>query len=81
MEKRTQEEEDFYQAKRIYANAVCTILERAGAEAAKRELEKAFADATLEGFPDGLTKDNIYDTIMGMGRSEIVYREEKYNNH
>nr|WP_288980334.1 hypothetical protein [uncultured Allomuricauda sp.] len=79
MEKRSQEEEDFYQAKRIFANSVCTILERAGAEAAKRELERAFDDATLGHFPNELTKDGIYDTIISLERSQIVYRDEKYN--
>ena len=79
MEKRSQEEEDFYQAKRIFASAVCTILEKDGVQSAKRELEKAFDDTTLGHFPNELTKDGIYDTIINLERSEIVYRDEKYN--
>lgn len=76
MEKRTQEEEDFYQAKRIFASAVCTILEKDGIQSAKRELENAFNESTLERFPRELTKKSIYDTIISLERSEIVYRDE-----
>ncbi|WP_268224325.1 hypothetical protein [Sinomicrobium oceani] len=80
MEKRTQEEEDFYQAKRIFASAVCTILEKDGTQSAKRELENAFNESTLERFPSELTKMAIYDTIISLERSEIVYRDENLNN-
>jgi|TARA_B100000949_G_scaffold51332_1_gene45000 hypothetical protein len=80
MERRTQEEEDFYQAKRIFASAVCTILEKDGIQPAKRELEKAFNESTLERFPRELTKKAIYDTIISLERSQIVYRDENLNH-
>lgn len=75
-----QASEDFYQAKRIYAESLVNILETHGGESARKNLAELFSDMTLFLFPKELTKENLYETIINLKRSQIVYRDEKLNS-
>ena len=75
-----QDKEDFYQAKRIFAESIVNIFENHGGDSARKNLEELFSSITMHLFPKELTKENLYDTIVGLKRSEIVYRDENINN-
>lgn len=72
--------EDFYHAKRIYAESLVSILETHGIESVRKNLEELFSDMTMFLFPKELTKENLYETVINLKRSEIVYRDEKLNS-
>lgn len=75
-----QDKEDFFQSKRIFAEAMVNLLESHGRESVRKNLGELFADQTLKLFPTKFTKENLYKTIIDMKRDELVYRDDSLNN-
>lgn len=73
------EQDDFYQSKRIYAEAMVELLDREGGDTAKKRLAELFADETLSLFPEKLDRHSLYFTIINLTKEQMLYRDSKLN--
>lgn len=73
----TEDVRSFNFSKRMFAEALLKDCEKNGLKSAKRHLEELFEDSTLRLFPEDLTKDNIYDTILNLERTKVKYRKHE----
>ena len=71
------EEESFAQGLRLYAEAMVDYLEKNGNVATRGKLGKLFDDTTMQKFPRTLTGRNLYETITGIKKEDIGYRENE----
>lgn len=79
--KKKQDEDGFSTSIRLYTAGLLKKLKTEGESAVKEDLKSLFADKTLEGFPDKLTKKSLRKTLENLKEDEVIYRDARFNKN